>query len=340
MVRIDLAEYELCERLGAGTVGTIFLARKRGTDEVYAVKFLSPVVSSNELIVSRFTREMMILEKLNHPNILAYYGSGRHDSQLFFLMEFVRGGTLKDLLIKSGRLSWREVAETGRQVSAALQHAHNHGIIHRDLKPGNVFVTESGDLKLGDFGIARDTHAQDITDTGLTVGTYSYMAPELIRGEREITGKVDLYALGCLLFELLVGSPPYQGDNFAQIFDQHLKSEPPSAKTYVADCPGELDDLIKRLLAKLPEQRPFNARAVQGALGNLLDPEGGGLASTTHDRGAGEINASEIHTAKKLLSARVAQAFAGTRPDVSWAKLGWCLIAIAAVIVATAILNR
>ena len=213
MPRVDLADYELTERLGAGTVGTIFLATKKGTEDVYAVKFLSPAASENQLIVSRFHREMLILEKLDHPNILGYYGGGKHDGQLFYLMEFVRGGTLKDLLLKSGNLTWREVAESGRQIAAALQHAHNHGIIHRDLKPGNVFVTKSGELKLGDFGIARDTHMQDLTEAGLTVGTYSYMAPELVRGERAISGQVDLYALGCLLYELLVGNPPFQGDN-------------------------------------------------------------------------------------------------------------------------------
>ena len=107
-------------------------------------------------------------------------------------MELVREGTLKEMLARSGPLSWREAAEVARQIAGALQHAHNHGIIHRDLKPGNVFVTEQGELKLGDFGIARDTLSKDITDAGLTVGTYGYMAPELIRGERAISG-IDLH---------------------------------------------------------------------------------------------------------------------------------------------------
>ena len=130
MPRIDLAEYELHERLGTGTVGSIFLAKQKATGAVRAVKFLTPAASGNPLIVSRFTREMLILEKLNHPNILAYYGGGRHDEQLFFVMEYIRGGTLKDLMERSGPLTWRETAESARQVAAALQHAHNHGIIH------------------------------------------------------------------------------------------------------------------------------------------------------------------------------------------------------------------
>ncbi len=336
MLRIDLAEYELSERLGTGTVGTIFLARKKDTDDVFAVKFLSPAVSSNELIVSRFTREMLILEKLSHPNILAYFGGGKQDGQLFYVMEYVRGGTLKDLLQKSGPLTWREVAESARQVSAALQHAHNHGIIHRDLKPGNVFVTESGHLKLGDFGIARDTHSADLTEAGLTVGTYSYMAPELVRGERAITGQVDLYALGCLIFELLTGKPPYQGDNFAQIFDQHLNATPPSVRDYGVECPPELDDLVKQLLAKDPQERPFNARSVQGLLSHLLDPDDqlAGAEASGNDR-----RAHEVSPARQMLSARVSEQFV-VRQEVSWTKLVWCMIAIAAIVCVALIANR
>ncbi len=333
MLRIDLAEYELSERLGTGTVGTIFLANRKDTGDVFAVKFLSPAVSSNELIVSRFNREMLILEKLSHPNILAYYGGGRHDNQLFYVMEYIRGGTLKDLLSQGGPLSWREAAESARQISAALQHAHNHGIIHRDLKPGNVFVTESGELKLGDFGIARDTHAADLTEAGLTVGTYSYMAPELVRGERAITGQVDLYALGCLLFELMTGKPPYIGDNFAQIFDQHLNAEPPTVASYGVECPARVEELIRQLLAKSPEDRPFNARTVQGVLSDVLHPDSSPVGSTTEDKRATEVNA-----AQQMLSNRVSGQFV-QRSDVSWGKLGWCLAAILAAIIVVMVVN-
>jgi len=171
MLRVDIDDYEIGEEIGSGTVGTIYRAIHRQTGDVYALKLLSPAVSNSELVVSRFWREMMILERLDHPNILAYYGGGKKDKQLFYLMELVHGGTLKQMLACGGPLGWREAVEVARQIAAALQHAHNHGVIHRDLKPGNVFVTEQGHLKLGDFGIARDTQAEDITESGLTVGT-------------------------------------------------------------------------------------------------------------------------------------------------------------------------
>lgn len=315
MARVDLDEYELGERIGVGTVGTIFEARHKQDNQQVAVKLLSPAVSQNQIVVSRFAREMMILEKLAHPNILAYYGGGEHDGQLFFIMELVRGGTLKDMLSTSGTLTWKETAEVVRQLAAALQHAHNHGIIHRDLKPGNVFVTEAGQLKLGDFGIARDTHEQDLTEAGLTVGTYAYMAPELVRGEKGITGQVDLYALGCMTFELLTGRPPFLGDNFAQIFDQHLHAKPPRTAEFGVPCPSELDDLIQSLMAKSPEDRPFNARWVQGFVGELADEE-----SQQEQGQADELGAAEITSdVREQLANR---ALGKQQPrEVSWRQL-------------------
>lgn len=326
MPRIDLDDYEVGERIGAGTVGTIFRVTHKQSGEVRAMKLLSPAVSSNELIVSRFAREMLILEKLDHPNILAYYGGGKQDDQLFFVMELITGGTLKELLAEGGALEWREAAESVRQISAALQHAHNHAIIHRDLKPGNIFVTEEGELKLGDFGIARDTREQDLTEAGLTVGTYYYMAPELVRGDRGITGQVDLYALGCVLFELLTGNPPFVGDNFPQIFDQHLKAKPPKLAECGVAAPVEIQELLDQLLEKQPENRPFNARWVQGYLGDLLDNSK--FSATANDRAAGEVTvakqmiADRVHKRRSILNTA----------EVSWATLGWIIAALLAAI--------
>lgn len=317
MARVDLDDYQLGDRIGVGTVGTIFEARKKSTGDVFAIKFLSPAVSQNRIVVSRFAREMMILEKLSHPNILEYFGGGEQDGQLFFVMELVRGGTLKELLAKTGTLSWKEAVEVSRQIAAALQHAHNHGIIHRDLKPGNVFITHSGELKLGDFGIARDTHEQDLTDAGLTVGTYSYMAPELVRGDKGLTGQVDLYALGCLIFEVLTGRPPFLGDNFAQIFDQHLHAMPPRASDLGAHCPEKLEMLIQHLLKKNPEDRPFNARSVQGYLGELLHMGTQNALPRPEDRGA-----SEITVARDMLTKRLSSSQRPNRQEVSWLQLG------------------
>ncbi|MCH5372963.1 MAG: serine/threonine protein kinase, partial [Planctomycetes bacterium] len=244
MGRCRLENFELGDPLGVGTVGTIFRARDRRTGRDVALKILHPTVSGDRLIKARFWREMMILEKLSHPNIIRYYGGGRNDDQLFFAMERVDGGTLKDLIAQSGRLSWMEAATCGIQICSALQHAHNHGIIHRDLKPANLLLNADGQLKLVDFGIARDATSPELTSQGLTVGTYAYMAPEQIGGRRDVTGQADLYALGCLLYEMLTGRPPFEGDNFPELFDQHLHRVPPRVRELAPDCPPELDELV------------------------------------------------------------------------------------------------
>lgn len=280
MPHLELADFELGAVLGVGTVGTIYDAKVRSDIEVapaawalvgedLAVKKLHPAVSRDELIQARFRREMLILERVQHPNIIGYFGGGSEAGQLFYVMQRVDGGTIKDLIESSGPLSWPVVVDVARQVCSALQCAHNHGVIHRDLKPGNLFLTRDAQVKLGDFGIARDQHSADLTNQGLTVGTHAYMAPEQITGETTISGKVDLYALGCCLFEMLSGRKVFLGENFAQLFEQHLRSEPPHIRTLVGDAPIELDEIIHQCLAKSPEDRPFNARAVQGVMNEI-----------------------------------------------------------------------
>ncbi|QDT65715.1 serine/threonine protein kinase [Calycomorphotria hydatis] len=270
MTEERIGEYTLGTVLGVGTVGTVYRAVNMKTGQAAALKILLPQVSKDKDIVARFNREIDILERLSHPNIVELYESGNYKDQLYYTMELVEGGTLKQILKRKIRLDWQDAVEIGWQVCSALQHLHNHGIIHRDLKPANLFFTEQANVKLGDFGIAFDTEAADLTASGLTVGTYMYMSPEQIRGARTISPKTDLYALGCLLYEMLTGRPPFQGENFAQIFDQHLQATAPPVSIYVHDVPEELSDLVDSLLKKDPEQRPFNARAVQGMLGETL----------------------------------------------------------------------
>lgn len=285
MPHLELADFELGAVLGVGTVGTIYDGKVRGDREVspaaskligeeLAIKKLHPAVSQDELIQARFRREMLILERLQHPNIIGYFGGGTDKGQLFYVMERVDGGTIKDLLEGTGALSWPAVVDVARQISSALQCAHNHSVIHRDLKPGNLFLTRDAQVKLGDFGIARDQHSADLTNQGLTVGTHAYMAPEQITGDANITGQVDLYALGCCLFEMLSGRKVFLGENFAQLFEQHLRSAPPRARSFVSDIPEELDEIIDRCLQKSPEERPFNARSVQGVMNEIGEKYG------------------------------------------------------------------
>jgi serine/threonine protein kinase len=354
-------DYQIGEVLGVGTVGTIYHALDRRTGHAVAIKKLHPTVSADRLIRARFRREMLILDRLQHPNIIRYYGGGEEDGLLYYVMEYVDGGTVKELLETDGPLPWPVVVEVGRQLCSALQFAHNHGVIHRDLKPSNLFLTTDGVVKLGDFGIARDMENVDITTSGMTVGTHAYMAPEQIRGDTGITGKADLYSLGCCLFELLAGRTPFVGDHFAQLFDQHLKSPPPSAREFCPECPVELDEIIQRMLAKAPQDRPFNARQIQAVMLKLdesIDPQVAAVMRSELVPAPGQVDVgsesvtAESHLAHDAATAKVTavgRAILQTRiqqrlsrvssRDVAWAPVAIILSVVVALIVLAAVLR-
>ena len=266
-------------------------------------------------------------------------GGGEDDGILFYVMELVDGGTVKGLLEKKGAFDWPIVVEVTRQICSALQYAHNNGVIHRDLKPSNLFLTKSGDIKLGDFGIARDLERSDITTTGMTVGTHAYMAPEQITGDRSVSGKADLYSLGCCLFEMLVGRTPFQGDNFAQLFEQHLRTEAPHVRDFAGSCPVELDTMVSRLLNKNPEDRPFNARQVQGLM-LQLNTDRDADRSSEDKRPSVDVAAAAAVDARgrDLLQQEIREAAATDSKEVSWGRI-FVLVAIVLVVIAFAVLS-
>ncbi len=338
MVGVKLDDYQLGAALGMGTVGTIFTATEKASGRMVAIKRLHPAVSRDPVISARFKREMTILEKLRHPNIIAYFGGGKdEDGNLFYVMELVEGGSVKELIQSSGALPWQIVVNCGTQICSALQCAHNHGVIHRDLKPANLFLTRDGVVKLGDFGIALDLSASELTATGLTVGTHAYMAPEQITGDANISGKADLYALGCCLYEMLTAQKPFQAESFPQLFEQHLRAKPPIPSDIATEAPHELDEVIVNLLAKRPEDRPFNARKVQGMM--LQIAEKYHIDETTKGRFIGEskkdVSASQVTDVGQRMLKRHIEARMGNsqRGEVSWRKL-LIVVAIGAGLIA------
>ena len=264
------ATFRLLEPLGVGTVGTVYRAESDDIDGPVAVKVLHPNVAHDPGMVDRFQREIVVMERMNHPHIVRHFGGGMMDGQYFYAMELLDHGTLKDRIRNGGPIPWREAAGYLEQVAGALQHAHNHGVIHRDLKPNNLFFASDGRIVLGDFGVAHDVHDLDATDHGTTVGTYAYMSPEQIAAEGALSGQSDLYSLGCVAYEMLTGKPPFLGANFAQIWDQHLHAAPRPLADHGVDCPAWLNALIMQMLEKDPVRRPFNARSVQGVIRQQL----------------------------------------------------------------------
>ncbi|MFO1023390.1 MAG: serine/threonine-protein kinase [Planctomycetales bacterium] len=266
MVSKIIGPFELGEKLGAGGMAVVYRATYTETGKQVALKLLPITMAEDDQMVARFKRELEVLKKMRHPNIVLCYGGGRLGQQRFYAMELVEGGSLANLLKAKGRLSWEEVVDYGIQICDALQHAHEHGIVHRDLKPANLMLDKAGKVKLADFGLARVTDATALTAAGKTLGTFAYMAPEQITGKSPITPKTDLYALGCVFYELLTGRTPFNADSAAELFYQHIQKKPERLCSQVLDCPVWLEAIILHLLKKSPDDRPMDALQVSESL--------------------------------------------------------------------------
>ncbi len=258
--------FELEEQIGSGAMGLVFRARYVKNDRRVALKLLPREVAANPTLAARFQREMEILKDLRHPHIVHAFGGTCEGDQWFYAMELIDGGTLATLLQEQGRLPWRQAVEFALQVCAALEYAHDRGVIHRDLKPGNVLLTRAGRAKLGDFGLALVSAETRLTAAGKTMGSLHYMAPEQIQGKPPLSNKTDLYALGCMVFELLCGRTPFTGEAMAEVLQQHIRQPPPKVSSFALDCPIQLEALVAELLQKAPDQRPATAQAVAARL--------------------------------------------------------------------------
>lgn len=236
-----------------------------------AVKLLAPDLGGDEQLIARFEREMEILKKLKHPNIIRYYGGGAIDNRRFYAMEVVAGGALDKIIRDRGKLTWEQTLDYAHQIASALEHAHAAGVIHRDLKPANLLINDKGVLKLSDFGIARDTQRTALTADGKTVGTMAYMAPEQITGKFPVSRRTDLYALGCVMYQMLTGETPFGEEKqnpenrptAPEIMLRHIEEVPRDLREQAHDCPLPIVRLVNEMLEKEPDDRPFDALAVQ-----------------------------------------------------------------------------
>lgn len=265
-----IGEYRVLEPLGSGAVGQAFRAEHIPSGDNVAIKLMHDRLSSDPDVQNRFVREVSVLEKLDHPNIVRHLDCGIDDGRLYFAMEWVEFGTLDEVLKRKKTLPWREAVECAIEICAGLSHAHARGIVHRDLKPANLFLSADGKVKIGDFGLARDSSMHRLTLSGNTVGSCRYMAPEQVRGEEQLTGGVDLYALGCLLYQMLSGEPPFDGETIMEIFEHHLFTDVAPLPSARDDRPAALDKLIEQLLVKYPTDRPVDAKEVRTALRSIL----------------------------------------------------------------------
>ncbi len=271
MIGQKLGSYRIEAELGSGAMGVVYRGFNEVKNKAAAVKVISLEQMGKGMASQRFIREAEILEQFRHPNIVRYMGRGRSGGQYYYAMEYITGPTLDKVLRDRETLPWREVVAIGVQLCDALHYSHQRGIVHRDLKPSNLMITESGQLKLTDFGIAKDLDATALTGTGRTLGTATYMAPEQIRGTPEISHKTDLYALGAVFYHLLTGNPPFGGPTALVMMHAHINEPVRHPSDKVQEIPKALDDLVVSLMAKHPQDRPWDAEAVGQVLRELLD---------------------------------------------------------------------
>ncbi|MHC4769618.1 MAG: serine/threonine-protein kinase, partial [Planctomycetota bacterium] len=224
--------YAIEREIGSGGMAVVYLARDLRLDRAVALKVLRPELAAS-LGVERFIREIEIAGKLNHPNILPLYDSGEADGLLYYAMPYVEGESLRDLLAREQQLPLDEALRITREVADALSHAHAYGVIHRDIKPENIMF-QAGHAVVSDFGIARavtEAGGEKLTQTGVAVGTPAYMSPEQAAGVGTIDARSDVYALGCLLYEMLAGEAPFTGPTAQAIMARHAMDPVPSLRT-------------------------------------------------------------------------------------------------------------
>jgi Protein kinase domain len=264
-----LGNWVIDQELGHGGMGRVYLAHREppappteGLPNRAAVKVLAAELAREDGFLQRFQREINALRLLDHPNIVRFYDAGEGDGRHYYAMEYIPGRNFEEVLHERGRLPWPEVLDVALQVCPALKHAHDHGVIHRDLKTQNLLRTDDGVVKLSDFGVAKVFAARHLTATGGLVGTAEYISPEQASG-KPVTPRSDLYSFGVVLYTLLTGREPFQGDTVLDLMHKHRYAQFDPPKKLVIDLPRFLDEIVCSLLEKDPAKRPANALVLQ-----------------------------------------------------------------------------
>ncbi|MFJ4184714.1 serine/threonine-protein kinase [Kitasatospora sp. NPDC089509] len=256
-----VAGYRLEREIGRGGMAVVYRAKDLRLGRTVAVKLLAPELARNEVFRQRFMHESEAAAGIDHPHIVPVFEAGEHDGILYLAMRYVEGGDLRALISRDAPLPIERTARLARQIASALDAAHDLGLVHRDVKPGNVLVAPGTDrehpehLYLADFGLTKKSLSlSGLTSVGQIVGTLDYAAPEQISG-RPLDGRCDQYSLGCVVFEMLAGTPPFRRESDLALLWAHLNDPPPELRPHRPDLPGAVQAVVGRALAKAPEER-------------------------------------------------------------------------------------
>jgi tetratricopeptide (TPR) repeat protein len=282
--------YAIERELGSGGMATVYLAQDLRHDRQVAVKVLNPELAAT-MGAERFLREIKTAANLTHPHILPLFDSGEADGFLFYVMPFVEGESLRSRLTKEKQLPVKDAVQITREIADALAYAHDKGVIHRDVKPANIML-EAGHAVLADFGVAHavaEAKDERITRTGTSLGTPAYMSPEQATGEQDLDGRSDQYALGCVLFEMLAGHPPFTGAQVETVVRQHLTEDPPLVTRLRPTVAHEIEKVIHRALSKSPADRFRTTGKMAAALAFTTTPAQGVAGFSLRERPVWQI---------------------------------------------------
>lgn len=262
--------YEIIEELGKGGMGRVFRVLDRKIDEEVALKLLKPEISLDENTITRFKNELKFARKIIHKNVCRMYDLGEEGRAHYITMEFLRGEDLKNLIRRIGQFTAGKAIFIAKQVCEGLSEAHKLGVVHRDLKPQNIMIDREGNAHIMDFGIARSVKAEGITTSGVIIGTPHYMTPEQVEGT-EVDQRTDIYALGVILFEMLTGRVPFEGETPLVIAVKHKSENPPDPRKLNPQIPEEISRLILKCMEKSKNKRYQTAEDLLGELNKIKE---------------------------------------------------------------------
>ncbi len=297
----QLNHFELDQLIGGGGMGAVFSAHDTRLERTVAIKVI-PRVGEDPDLLRRFRNEAQSAAKLDHPNIARVYDVGRHDDWHYIVFEFIEGTNVRDLVAREGVLPIDDAVFYVRQVAEALEHAHQRGVVHRDIKPSNVLIRPDGQVKLVDMGLARSMQLEvsgDMTASGVTLGTFDYISPEQARDPRDADVRSDIYSLGCTLYYMLTGRPPYPGGTVLQKLLSHGNSPPPDPREARLEVTDDLTAILHKMLAKRPAdryRRPVDLIADLAELARRENlPRAQGLGTVAVASGTSWITRLEMH---------------------------------------------
>ncbi|MFX4261682.1 Stk1 family PASTA domain-containing Ser/Thr kinase [Pelotomaculum propionicicum] len=319
--------YELLKQLGGGGMAIVYMGRDTLLNRLVTVKMLRPEFTSDEDFVKRFRREAQAVASLSHPNIVSIYDVGLEDNVHYLVMEYVEGDNLKNQIRELGVIPVDRAVEIARQVSEALQHAHENNIVHRDIKPQNILITKGGRAKLTDFGIAREATTATLTQTDTIVGSVHYLSPEQARGDTA-DARSDIYSLGIVLYEMVTGVLPFRGETPIGVALKHIQESPAQPSSLNPSVPTGLERVINRCMAKNPTDRYQAAKDMAADLERL---SGSGVVEPNQE--VDEFATRVIPTVRPLQDSRPAventTAVRQKRPFIFWAGLVLLVLVIA-----------